>query len=184
MITGEHGVIRTAEQDDAVAMKRLYASPLPRSALLDRKRELLVPTLDELRELLNHKDAKRAGVFYTIEDRCGAVRGFCSLRGAHPEVAYAEFVVMFFEEADYANPMAGEAFEFLAHRGFVQMRLNKLAAQRLEWETAYRAFLVRHGFEGEGVQRDIAFACGRYHDQESLSLLRHDYEAAPAAPPA
>ncbi len=180
MITGEYGVIRTAEQDDAVALKRLYDPSQPRSALLDRKRELLVPTLDELRELLNHKESKR-GVFYTVEDRCGEVHGFCLLRGAQPEVSYAEFVVMFFEDADYATPLADETFGFLAQRAFVQLKLNKVVAQCLDGEAAYRDFLVCHGFESEGVQRDVLFNQGRWYSLESLQLSAVSYQGSGGA---
>lgn len=170
MITAAHCVIRTSEQDDAMALKRLYDTSRPRAALLDRKRELLIPTLDELRELLSKKEAK-SGVFYSVEDRCGAIRGFCSLRATHPEVSYAEFVVMLLEDADYAGGLGDEVFDFLTGRAFKQMKLNKVVAQSLDSERAYRVFLARHGFESEGVQRDAFFTQGGWRNLETLTLF-------------
>ena len=171
MITATHCVIRTSEQDDAIALKRLYDPSRPRAALLDRKRELLIPTVDELRELLSQKEAK-LGVFHSIEDRCGVLRGFCSLRATHPEVSYAELVVMLFEDADYTGPLGEEILDFLTHRAFGQMKLNKVIAQCLDSERAYRGFLTGHGFESEGVQRDAFFTHGRWRSIESLTLFR------------
>lgn len=177
MITCEHCIIRTAEQDDAAALRRLYDTTRPRSALLDRRREMLVPSVDELREVLNHKEAKR-GVFYAVEDRTGVIRGFCTVRGIHPEAAYAEFVVMFHNDADYDLSLADEACSFLTDRAFRLMRLNKVTAQCLDCEAAYRDFLVRHGFRTDGVQRDVFFTLGHWFNMESLSLLQAEHEAA------
>ena len=176
MITGEHAVIRTAVQDDAVALKRLYDPTHPRSAFLDRKRELLVPTIDELRQLLTRAEAK-TGVFYTVEDRGGTIRGFAVLRGSTPEISSAELVVMLLDDADYATGLADEVCGFLLHRAFVQMGLNKMMAQCLDWERAYRDFLGARGFESDGVQRDVLFAQGRWYDLESLTLFRRSYES-------
>ncbi|MDQ1257364.1 MAG: hypothetical protein QG656_1968, partial [Candidatus Hydrogenedentes bacterium] len=158
------------EQDDAPALKRLYDPARPRPALLDRKRESIAPTLDEVRELLNLKEAK-FGAFYAIEDRRGEVCGFCVLRGAHPEVRYAEFVVMLFGDDDYATPLADDVFAHLLRQAFTQLQLNKVIAQVLDWETAYRQALVRHGFVSDGVQRDVVFAQGRWFHLETLSLF-------------
>ena len=177
MITSGNSVIRTTEHDDAIALGRLYRPVRPRAALLDRRRELLVPTSDELRELLGHKEAQH-GALYAIEDRCGALRGFCSLRGIQPEIAYADFVVLFLEDADYGAPIGEDVFGFLTDRAFVRLKLNKVVAQCLHVETAYRDFLIRHGFESEGVQRDVLFAQGRWHNQETLCLFRARYGRA------
>jgi len=174
MITAQHCFIRTADPDDALALERFYAPEKPRAAFLDRKRELLVPTFDELRELLSAKEAK-AGVFYTVEDRAGTIRGFCSLRGAHPEVSHAEFVVVFADDADYDAPFADDVFEFLTDRAFVQLKLNKVLAQCLDSEAAFRAFLAARGFQSDGVQRDVLFAGGRWRRLESLSLFRSQF---------
>ncbi|HOZ45017.1 MAG TPA: GNAT family N-acetyltransferase [Candidatus Hydrogenedentes bacterium] len=181
MIRGEHSVTRTADQDDALALKRLYASGRPRSALLDRKREFLVPTVDEIRELLAKKDLQQ-GAFYAVEDMAGDVRGFCSLRGAHPEVAYAELVLLLIDEADYATPLADEVYAYLRRRAFDHMQLNKLIAQCLECERGYRDLLIRHGFESAGIQRDVHYTGGRWYYLESFELFSRHRDAQGAAP--
>ena len=170
MITGEHVVIRTAEMDDAVGLKAAYDVPLPRSCLLDQRRELLTPTVDELRQTLGRQETGQS-LLYTMEDREGRIRGFCSLRGVNQEVSYTELVVVFIDEADYGSALADEAFEFLSWRAFVEMGLNKIAAHALDDEAAVRAFLLRHGFTSDGVQRQVIYAGGQWHDLEALSLF-------------
>ena len=170
MITGEHSVIRTAEQDDAAAMVRLYSPECPRAALLDRRRELLVPTTDEVRELLGRKDAQPAA-FYAVEDVTGVVRGFCSIRGAQSEVLYGDFVVMFFAPDDYDAPLAEEVFAFLSERAFAQKKLNKVMAQCLDSEDALRGFLVSRGFGSQGIQRDMFYSAGKWHGLETFCLF-------------
>ncbi|MBI4559390.1 MAG: hypothetical protein HY706_17525 [Candidatus Hydrogenedentes bacterium] len=172
MITGEYSIIRTAESDDAFEMGRLYDPAYPRACLLDRKRELLVPTMDELRELLARKD-KLAGQLQVIEDRAGNARGFCALRAAETELNYAEMVLMLFEESSYQSPLADEVFEYFSRVAFVHRKHNKLMAQCLDGESAYRAFLLGKEFRSDGVQREAFFSSGRWHNLESLTRFRN-----------
>lgn len=169
MITREHATIRTADPDDAPAMHALYAAGTHRSALLDGRREPIQPNVDELREALATKEAMK-GNFYAVEDRTGLVRGFCLLRGASKDAAYGEFGLMLLDEADYAAPLATEAFEFAFSRGFERLRLRKLLAHCLDTEHVFREYLLRHGFISNGVQREVFFGAGRWHNLETFSL--------------
>jgi RimJ/RimL family protein N-acetyltransferase len=107
----------------------------------------------------------------TVEDLEGNIRGFCTLRGADQELAYGELVLMLFDEPDYDSPLADEVFEFLRKSAFQQKKLNKVVTYCLDGETAYRSLLIRKGFQSDGVQREIVFALGRWHNLESLSLF-------------
>jgi RimJ/RimL family protein N-acetyltransferase len=168
MISTAHTFIRTAEPDDAVFLHKLYAPNTPHSSLLDARREPLQPTIDELREMIGHKDAVK-GAFHAIEDKTGAIHGFCGIRGLNQEAGFAEIMILFFEDADYQGPLAADALQFLCELGFVRMRLGKLIAHGLDSETALRAFLLGAGFHSEGIQRQILFTCGRYHNLEAFS---------------
>lgn len=170
MIRGEHTIIRAAESDDAATLRVVYDMARPRSCVLDHRRELVVPTLDELREAMNQKEMGRSA-FSAVEDLSGAIRGFCSLRGLSPELSYSEYIVMFLDEADYAGPLADEVHEHLSRLAFQRLRLNKVITHCLECESAYREFLLAHGFGSDGRQRDVVFSQGRYHDLEALSLF-------------
>lgn len=176
MVTGEHTYIRTADPDDAAAMRQLYAGEAPRSALLDARREPILPTEDELREALSTKDAMK-GNFFAIEDRAGVVQGFCVLRGASKDAAYGEFGLMLLDEAALEGPIAEEAFRFAYQRGFERLRLRKMLAHCLETETALRAFLVRCGFVSTGVQREVFYGRGRWHNLETFSLFSPELRA-------
>ncbi|MBI5095768.1 MAG: GNAT family N-acetyltransferase [Candidatus Hydrogenedentes bacterium] len=171
MITGNHAVIRTTDSDDAPFLQRLYADWPPRSSLLDRKRELIVPTADELRELLGRKD-NPATALLAVEDLTGTVRGFCGLRQAGPELAYGELLLMLFDELHYREPLALETFAYLCKNAFAEKRLNKLLAHCLDTEPEWRGFLTGRGFTCDGKQRDVFFTRGEWHDLESFSLLR------------
>ncbi len=170
MVTGEHAFIRAADPDDAPALHAFYGTPLPCSALLDVRREPVLATSEELRETLDHKDAMR-GVFHAVEDKAGRIRGFCGLRGVNNEAAFGEVMFMLLDEADYALPLAREAMEFTARLGFERQRLHKLTAHCLEAESALRAFLMDFGFVSEGVQREVLFTQGKYHNIEVLAFF-------------
>ncbi len=171
MIAGDHSYIRTAEPDDASALHQLYRMDRPRAALLDNRREPLLPSVDELREVLSRKEAAQ-GTFFTVEDRAGVLQGFCVLRGTNHEAAFGEVSLLFLEDRTFEEPLAGEVFAFLYHRGLERLRLNKVLTHCLDSEEALRRFLMAHHFESEGVQREVLFAQGRWHDLETLALFR------------
>lgn len=174
MIAGTYTVIRSAEPDDATAMWRLYDPKWPRSFLLGPTREVMVPTQDEMRDILGRRDVIQ-GSFFTIEDREGEIRGCCVLRGAKLESEFAEMVVALDRDAAYDTPLADEVMAFVERTGFVEKKLNKLVAHCLSNETHYRAYLARHGFESDGIQRQMVYTKGRYYDLESLTLFHREH---------
>lgn len=175
MIKGAHSVIRSADPDDAVALKSVYDSQRPRSSLLDQRREMNAPTRDELREVMSQKEMGKA-VFYTVEDRFGEICGFCCLRGLNPEAQFSEFVVIFLDEATFSTPIADEVFDFMAGLAFQRMRNHKVVTHCLDTEVEYRNFLINHGFESAGIQRDVVYSQGRWFNLEALTLRAADCE--------
>lgn len=171
MITTEHAVIRAAEPDDAPVLQAVYRAGAPRACLLDQRREPVLPTYDEITEVMAQKEIGYP-VFYAVEDKTGGLRGFCSLRGLNPEVNYSEWIVMLLEDADLKTPLAADMADFLKRQAFQRLGLNKVITHALECETALRDFLLRHGFRSDGIQREAVFTAGRYYDIETLSLFR------------
>ena len=170
MIRGTHACIRSTELEDAPGLLRLYDPAVPRAALLDRRYELLTPTLSELRELLATKKGDQR-TLYTVENIDGEVAGFCNVRGATLEVRSANLDLLFLNEESYAAPIAEETFSFLMSRGFEKLQLKKMVANCFGHERALHAFLVAHGFQSDGIYRDVFQGLGRKHDIESLSLF-------------
>jgi RimJ/RimL family protein N-acetyltransferase len=174
MITGQHSCIRTSEPDDVAVLHCLYVRPLASASLMDRRREPIQPTRDELRELIRRDDA-HAPSLYTVEDRKGEIKGFCMFRTGNQDLASAQAVVLFLDDGEYESPMADEVFDHFAREAFVRKRLNKMVAHCAAYEEALRRFLLRKDFVSDGVQRDVFFGGGRYHGIESLSLFRRDF---------
>jgi len=173
MITGEYAIIRSAEPDDAFALWRLYDPARPRSFLLGPGREVMIPTIDELREMLGRRDIVQ-GAFFAVEDKTGEVRGCCVLRGGKTESEYAEMVLVFGDDSDYGSPIAEEVFQFILRSALIDKKLNKIQAHCLSTEVTYREFLRAHGFTSDGIQRDMVYTKGRYFDLESLTLFRDE----------
>lgn len=171
MIKGNYCVIRSAEQDDAPALWSQYDASKPRTFLLGPAREVVIPSQDELQEILGRRDTL-AGIFFIIEDLEGRITGCAALRGVMREAFHCEAVVAFADEMVYGSPMADEVMAFLKHLAFRERRLSKVSGHCLDCEAQYRQFLTRHGFESDGIQRDMVYTQGRYFDLESLSLYR------------
>lgn len=169
MITGTYTVIRSADPDDARDLRRFYNPSRPRPALLDRRREVPIPTLDELRESLSQKEI--GADLYVVEDLTGTIRGYCTLRTASAELRYAEIMLLLHDDADYETPLAAEAMETMIQLGFQEKGLRKILAHTLEVDAAFHRILVARGFKSDGVQREILYFEGRFHDMETLSLF-------------
>ena len=175
MITIEHGYIRFSEADDAPFVRHLYLDKPKRAALLDTRREPVMPTVQEVRELLARKDAAH-GLMYTVEDNTGALKGWCSLRGVNYEASYGELMFLFASEKDYDGALADETLEYLLGRAFRQFKLYKALVLCLDVEQALAGFLEGKGFSRAGAQRQALFSGGAWHDLYIYTLRASDYE--------
>ncbi len=173
MIVGVHCTIRTAEPDDVNELRRLYDPACPRAVFIDRTYELHFPSRDELTEMLRRRDLAQHGIgFLAIEDQEGFVRGFCMLRAVNNEARYAELFLGLIDPADFTQPLADEAYDYLYRRAFKDLRLRKMVAHCLDTEQDFRAFLQRKGFSCDGVQRQMVYTLGAHHDLETYTLSR------------
>ena len=177
MITVKHGCIRFSEADDALFLRDLYLNAPKRAALLDTRREPVMPTAQEVRELLARKDAAH-GLMYTVEDTTGTLKGWCSLRGVNYEAGYGELMFLFASEEDYEGALADETLEYLLHRAFMQFNLYKVLVLCLDTEQALIQYLERKEFSRAGAQRQALFSGGTWHDLHIYTLRKLDYTVA------
>jgi RimJ/RimL family protein N-acetyltransferase len=171
MIAAEHTLIRTADADDADFLLEVYRMERPKAALLDQRREPVLPSRDELAEMLGSKEAGR-NQFFAVEDGTGQVRGFCGLRGVSFEAVFCEVMVLLIDPADHAGPVGRETVRFLLDRAFGRMHLDKVLGTCLDIEPELRALLAEMGFVSGGVQRQVLYSGGAWHDMETLTRLR------------
>jgi len=143
----------------------------PKAALLDGRREPVLPSRDELAEMLASKDAGR-NQFFAIEDTDGHVRGFCGLRGVSIEAVFCEIMVLLIDPADHAGPIGRETVQFLLDRAFGRMHLDKVLGTCLDTEPELRALLAGSGFVSGGVQRQVLYSGGTWHDIETMARPR------------
>jgi len=170
MITCTHGVIRTAEPDDAWDLVRLYDPRHPRAACLGRNREIIAPGVDEMRESIRPGEG-RPQIFYAVEDTEGVIQGYAGIRtGMGEDAHHGELIFYMHDDAGLDTPLAMEAWEWLLGRAFRDMLWRKAVAHVLETEQTQRAWLIARGFESCGVQREVLYTQGRWLDTETLVL--------------
>jgi RimJ/RimL family protein N-acetyltransferase len=78
---------------------------------------------------------------------------------------------------EYQTPLAADLLAFIANLAFVERRWRKLLCQVLDTEKEYCDFLEAQGLELSGVQRQIVFTQGAYHDLYTYSLFGEDWRA-------
>jgi len=173
MITCEHGYIRFSEADDALFLRQLYLEKPRRAALLDTRREPIMPSTQEVRDMLARKDAAQ-GLMYTVEDSTGVLKGWVGLRGINYEARYAELVLLFASAEDYSGALADEALEFLLGSAFNHFMLHKVLVLCLDTERALMEYLQRKKFVDAGTQRQALFSGGVSHDLHIFTLIAQD----------
>lgn len=174
MKLSSHTTIRFCEPDDSAFVWDLYYDGTPRAALLDGRRECMMPLRGEILEILQKSEAARAMLF-TIEDEEGRLCGWGGLRGLNPDARFAELFLIFSDESQYASSCGEEALDYLLDRAFAQTQLSRLLATCLNTEKAWRTGLEKKGFTSCGVQREIVFARGDWKDLETMELAASDY---------
>jgi len=179
MITRSEALIRTTDPDDAGTLYNLYASRRARFALLDQKREPLLPTKLELREMLASKETDKS-MFYSVESPDGILRGFFVLRGLNQEGGYCEVSPMLEDEEDYGGAIGREALDYVVERAFGQLRLRKVVSHLLAREGQAAALLMQRGFTDHGTQRQAVYTGGRWHDIRAFGLYNPAFKNAPA----
>lgn len=167
--------VRFADPDDAGRLIFYYRSPQLYSALLDQCREPVMPTRDELAEMLAGKD-RMYGQLFALLNAAGTVLGFGGLRGCSLENLTGEIFLLLGDQQDYHAESAGGMLQFLLDRAFHRLHLNKvLAVGLVEEEQGWLTLLRNTGFQSCGVQREILYARGCWFDLETLSLKRETW---------
>ena len=175
MIIGVSAAIRTADLDDAAVIVEIVNPQIPRSIFFDVRREVQMPTFNDICEMLRSKEIKR-NPMYIIENDAGEVRGLFLLKGSSQSTFYSELVCAFLESDDYETPMADEVMAMIKRMAFVDHSWHKLLAQCLDVEKDLSGLLVRSGFVLDGFQREAVFSRGRYNNLETYSLFRAQQE--------
>ncbi len=166
MIEKLHASIYTADRFDAKRLLHFYIQKPVHAALLDAKREPIIPNLSELEELLQSKDAAQS--FYTVEDKQGEVQGFVILKGINPEVMFGETILLFDNDTYEQNkPLIEDALEFIETKAFQQLHLRKIITTCLDEEKNLHTFLNQHSYQCEGVMREVLFTYGKWHNLET-----------------
>lgn len=98
--------------------------------------------------------------------------------------------VLSFVDIDYKNKKASWAFysgdtsirgigsemeQLALEYAFIELNLNKLCCEVLEFNTAVISFHQKFGFKQEGIKRQEYFRDGKYFDIYQLALLKKDY---------
>ena len=99
---------------------------------------------------------------------------FASLQGINHEIGGCDMHLLTLDPEDIDSPLASEAFQFLRKRAFTQNKLAKISVRCLDTETTLRHFCVNQGFQSEGVQKEVFFSQGRWHDLETLTLFAQE----------
>jgi RimJ/RimL family protein N-acetyltransferase len=81
-------------------------------------------------------------------------------------------MVLLIDELDHGGPLGRETVQFLLDRAFGRMHLDKVLGTCLDSEPELRALLGDSGFVSGGIQRQVLYSDGGWHDIETMTRLR------------
>lgn len=80
------------------------------------------------------------------------------------------------DPAEWNDGHATAAVELIVGYGFDHLRLHKVSADVLEFNSSSARVLEGNGFTHEGTYRQEAFVNGEYHDRHSYGVLAEEWE--------
>jgi RimJ/RimL family protein N-acetyltransferase len=177
ILTGEAAVLRPLRTTDRAISVSWRNDPEIRDGILGYRFPVTAEMeADWVNSVL--KDQSRTRVVLAIEDKSdGTFVGFVYLNNIDWFARNAEFGILIGERSKHGKGLARDALALVAEYAFKTLNLQKLYLRVVAFNKRairlYRGF----GFVQEGIQRQHAFARGRYHDVVLMGLLRREFKA-------
>ncbi len=115
-------------------------------------------------------------VHYVIETVAGNYLGGCSLFKIHPVEHHAELGIVIGRKSEWGKGYAREATALLIDYGFAHLNLHMIYLTVLPVNPRAQAIYEKLGFVSEGTLRHRIYRDGDYHDLNSMSLLRSEWD--------
>jgi diamine N-acetyltransferase len=177
ILAGEAAVLRPLRVTDRAISVRWRNDPEIRDGILGYRFPVTAEMeADWVNSVL--KDQSRTRVVFAIEDKSdGTFVGFVYLNNIDWFARNAEFGILIGERSKHGKGLARDALALATEYAFKTLNLQKLYLRVVAFNKRairlYRGF----GFVQEGIQRQHAFARGRYHDVVLMGLLRGEFRA-------
>lgn len=175
-LEGERVRLRPVTDDDLVLMDRWWNTPeilpLQTSTLLPRPEG---KGIERMRGWLSNEKLDSVG--FAVERRDdGELLGHVTLFGASLGNLCATFAIQL--RPDLTGQGYGtEATRMMVDYGFSVLPLHRIELQVYGYNDRARHAYAKAGFVEEGARREAAFLDGRWHDEVTMSILRHEWEA-------
>jgi RimJ/RimL family protein N-acetyltransferase len=177
VLSGEAAVLRPLRAADRVLSVRWRNDPEIRDGILGYRFPVTAEMeADWVNSVL--KDQSRTRVILAIEDKSdGAFVGFVYLNNIDWFARNAEFGILIGERSRHGKGLAREALALVVDYAFKTLNLQRLYLRVVAFNKRALRLYRGFGFVQEGIQRQHAFARGRYHDVVLMGLLRGEFKA-------
>jgi RimJ/RimL family protein N-acetyltransferase len=177
VLSGEAAVLRPLRAADRVISVRWRNDPEIRDGILGYRFPVTAEMeADWVNSVL--KDQSRTRVILAIEDKSdGAFVGFVYLNNIDWFARNAEFGILIGERSRHGKGLAREALALVVDYAFKTLNLQRLYLRVVAFNKRALRLYRGFGFVQEGIQRQHAFARGRYHDVVLMGLLRGEFKA-------
>jgi len=177
VLSGEAAVLRPLRAADRVLSVRWRNDPEIRDGILGYRFPVTAEMeADWVNSVL--KDQSRTRVILAIEEKSdGAFVGFVYLNNIDWFARNAEFGILIGERSRHGKGLAREALALVVDYAFKTLNLQRLYLRVVAFNKRALRLYRGFGFVQEGIQRQHAFARGRYHDVVLMGLLRGEFKA-------
>ena len=166
-------LLRAIEERDFEILLRMLHSPEIEKAIGDFC--LPVSEIQHKEWIKNYRNTEKQ-IRWMIELENGAVIGVIMLYGIDMKNGIAE--VGYKTMTDKEKRMMGDvdcAMQGVLDYAFLELRLNCIFAQVVEYNSPSERYLLRNGFIKEGVLRQRVYQSGKYVDIKVFSILKDEY---------
>jgi len=117
------------------------------------------------------------GRVYSIKTKEGVYVGNIELSSVDTRIGKGEMGMIIGDKAYWDQDYGEEAIKILLDFAFREMRLHRVSASVLEYNTRALKCFKKCGFKEEGVQRDGFYNQGRYWNIIMMGILENEFKA-------
>lgn len=176
LLRGDRVWLDRLRLDDVPALTRMWSDI---AYLRDLMRRPAFPlALEEFEEWFRETLKDDADPTFVIRTLDGdQLIGACAFKEIRWPSRHAAFWIGIGEAAMRGQGYGRDATLVLLKYAFLELNLNCVRLEVLDYNTAARALYERIGFHLDGTMRAFIYRDGVYYDQHVMSLLRDEWEA-------
>lgn len=174
ILRGKIVTLRPIEEEDIEFIREMINDPLMESKIVGWAYPISRKDQKEWYKSYTNSDSHVRFIIETENDGVVGLTGLANIDWKNGSAMGAGIRIA--DKKNHSKGIATDSYMTMLKYAFNELRLNRVSASVLSFNSQSLRFLEKVGFKQEGVCRQCVFKSGDYHDMIYLGILKSDYE--------